>query len=53
MSSAASEPEEDEGREEGGKGQRDVDLSKDDFFMAIAKLASIRSTSDPKVRSLH
>jgi len=34
------------------EGQRHVDLSKDDFFMAIAKLATTQSTSKPKVQSL-
>ena len=35
-----------------GKGKRKVDISKDDYFMAIAKLATTRSTSEPKVQSL-
>jgi len=32
------------------EGLREVDLSKDDFFMAVAKLATTQSTSKPKVQ---
>ena len=36
-----------------GKGKRKVDITKDDFFMAIAKLATTQSTSETKVQSLN
>ena len=36
-----------------GKGKRKVDLSKDDYFMAIAKLATSQSTTKTKVQSLN
>ena len=38
---------------EGEKGLRDIDLSKKDLFMAIAKFATIKSTSKTKVQSVN
>ena len=40
-----------EDKQEEDQGQRNIDMSKDDFFMAIAKLATSQSTTKPKVQS--